>query len=775
MNLSGPSRLNIIALILFCCISSFIISGQLCDRSFYGTSLNRVVAGDLSSDGWIGERADISVPGFVGFLNSVELKFDPVRNGANEPARVAIRSCEGPEQEYDIERSPTIRLSTSFSCMPFSATVRALNFFIPQGEADPRRLGSRLVSVSVVSPVGFPIAEPLTLLSVFVSLISLVLLILVVAQKAGIPGVASAWVMLISAVAFVLGIDSDPEKLQPVVIFLIAMLAGMAFYSLKDGRQTLNDSDKGRNLLWAALLIGALLRLYGIRFGLPSNFHPDEVPKVNAVMRMYDSGTLDPQYFLHPSLLLYLTYATNKVLHLLGFADGGFRESAYLAGRIVSFIAGMASILLTYLIGRRLYSAPTGGLAALLLAAFPLHVTCSRYLKEDSLLTFVVMSCLFVTILAVQTNRRWLLLLAGILAGCTAGTKYSGILMVGVPLGAPWIASRRIVPDISWIPWAIGAMLIAPVGFLITTPYALLNSTKFLHDFASESRHMQNGHTVSITAWSQLWMYHFWRSIWPGITGVVSVAACVAFGFLLRRGRLEDLIVIGMALLFYLPAEYVKAKPAPQPERYILPCLPFIAIGLAEFVRVASQYRQRVFRAALPIVFILILGAPLWRSATLAREAADDTRDRLALWMKENLPRGSKVLMDWKPYCPNFHGDYFEVKHIPRARIILELSVNELKRSGADYLVLSSLFYNRYFSQPNAEANLRQQFREVFQRVPVVKQIEAPSGPYGFHNPTLTLFSLKEEDFKQLDQEREQKKLGEIQFTSNEVRARARW
>jgi hypothetical protein len=143
--------------------------------------------------------------------------------------------------------------------------------------------------------------------------------------------------------------------------------------------------------------------------------------------------------------------------------------------------------------------------------------------------------------------------------------------------------------------------------------------------------------------------------------------------------------------------------------------------------------------------------------------------------MKANIPHGSKVLMDWKPYCPNFQGDYFEVEHIPRARIIPELDVRNLRNSGADYLILSSLFYNRYFSQPEGEPILRQRFREVFQRVPVVAQFEAPSGTYGFHNPTLTLFSLKSEEFERLEYERLQKVRGEIQYTSNDVRARAKW
>jgi hypothetical protein len=270
-------------------------------------------------------------------------------------------------------------------------------------------------------------------------------------------------------------------------------------------------------------------------------------------------------------------------------------------------------------------------------------------------------------------------------------------------------------------------------------------------------------------------MYHFWRSIWPGVSGAVAVFSAIALGFLLRRARIQDLFVVGMLILFYLPAEYVKAKPAPQPERYILPCLPFMAIAVGELLRSLKAYQSRALRLAAPLAVVCLVLAPTVRSMHLARDVRRDTRDQLAEWMKTNLPAGSKVLMDWKPYCPNFHGAHFNVEHIPRARIIPGLDIQNLKNSGAQYLVLSSLFYNRYFSQPESEPILRQRFREVFQRVPIVTQFEAPSGTYGFHNPTLTLFSLQPEDFDRLNSERLQKLRGEIAMTSNEVRARAKW
>ncbi len=762
-------------LVVCACVCAFIVAGRLSPNSFTGYDLQHVVDGDFSSDGWIGEKAIIEMGGFASIVNSFDLRFNATRPGANEPAHIAISICGEAEQRHVLAGIATVRIPIPLGCSPLRVSVRSLNFFTPPLEKNPRRLGVQLLDVAVVSPVRFPVVSMDLVAIVAALLVALVLLTEFIAVRAGVYGTPVALALLAALTAAVCMTTIPGEKLEPVAVVLLAVLVGMALYSwAKDERGSQESRLLGPVLLGVALVVGSALRLYGIRFGLPSNFHPDEVPKVNAIMRMVEQNSLDPQYFLHPSLLLYSTYAMNSLLHWFGI-EGSFRDTAFFAGRLVSTTAGVLSIALTYEIGKRLFSRTAGGIAACLLAVFPLHVTCSRYLKEDALLTFVVLSCVLVTIVSVQTQRRWLLIVGGLLAGCTAGTKYSGILMAVVPGSAPWIVSRRLKPDMQWLPWAVAAVVIAPLGFVMTTPYAILNSAKFIKDFQTESRHMQTGHTVSITAWSQLWMYHFWRSIWPGITGLVATCGVIALGFLLRRGRIEDLVVVGMFVLFYLPAEYVKAKPAPQPERYILPCLPFLAIAIGEVLSQLRTRRQSLIRAAVPVGLVCLVAFPVGRSALLARDLPNDTRDQLASWMKANLPAGSKVLMDWKPYCPNFHGEYFQVEHIPRARIIPGLDVQNLRTSGAQYLVLSSLYYNRYFSQPESQPVLRQRFREVFQRVPVIAQFEAPAGTYGFHNPTLTLFSLNEEDFKRLDDERLKKVRGEIQATTNEVRARAKW
>lgn len=733
----------LITLALCATLIGLAVAGQLSKSRYAGHDLKRISTGQLSHDGWVGEAAQISIEGFSSGLNSVVLSFSPNRPGAREPARVGISVCDAPEREFEIGSAEPITLPISRACSPATISIRGLNFFTPPNERTPRQVSAQLLSAQVRSLLSVPIPELQQALPIVVAVLALVAVATAAASTFGFSAATTGLVTLLLVSCAVLFVRIPSDRWLPFSVFVGAAFAGVAAYAKNTARRG-NFLSSGGKIAWAAVILGAGLRLHGLSFGLPSNFHPDEVPKVNAIMRMVDSQSLNPQYFLHPSLLLYATYGMNTLLHAFGM-EGAFRDTAFFAGRLVSAFAGITSIALTYQIGKRLFSRETGGLAACLLAVFPLHVTCSRYLKEDALLTFVVLLCVLTTVIAVQSNRRWALLIAGLLAGSTAGTKYSGILMAIVPVSAPWLASRSWKPDTSWIPWAVCAVIIAPLGFLMTTPYAVLNSAKFLTDFRAESRHMQTGHTVAISAWSQLWMYHYWRSMWPGMSGFAAVLSVLGLGFLVRRGRIEDLLLVGVVLLFYMPAEYVKAKPAPQPERYILPCLPFLAIAASELLRELYS-RGRVFQVGVAALAGVLVFLPLQRTIALASDLRNDTRDQMVAWMKESVPAGSKILMDWKPYCPNFHGQTFEVVHIPRADIMEGLDNRALKESGADYLILSSLFYDRYFSQPDAVPAFRQRIREVFNRLPVVARFEAPSGTYGFHNPTLTLFSLKDED-----------------------------
>ena len=521
------------------------------------------------------------------------------------------------------------------------------------------------------------------------------------------------------------------------------------------------------------ITIGAgVLRFWALNFGLPAKFHPDETPKINAIMRMVGSGNLNPQYFLHPTLLIYLTYFLNTIFHYFGM-EGDFAMTARLAGRTVSAIAGTLSIPLLFVVGRRLYGPVAGIVAAAFLAVFPLHVTCSRYMKEDALMTFFLLGVVLAVTYAVQTKKIHFLYIAAAIAGLATGVKYSGALTATIVLGAPWLVSRSYLPDRKFLTNAILAVaVLTPLLFVITTPYSILDYDMFSTGFSNERNHMLKGHTVAISAWSQYWMYHFWRSYLPGVEPITGILGVFAAGFLLWRRKWEDVFIVGLILLFYLPAEWVKAKPAPQPERYILPCLPFVAIACGALVAALAQAQRSIMA---PMVALAALGITATRSIELASEVKNDTRVRMASWMKDNLPPGAKVRIDWQPYEPEFVKGEFQLDSFPSGKMMKYLNPAELKKSGYDYLLMSSLVYNRFFAQPQLDPVRRAVIRRAFQTVPVLKEITPIHGTYGFHNPTVTLFSLKPAAFAKLDAELAAKAEGKAEKTSNEVMASFNW
>lgn len=767
--------------ILFALIVSLVAVVYGLGRSYDGLltprhTLERFVL--IHPDSWIEDNAALLLPDLAPFGNRLTLSLQSWRPANVQPAHFRISVCGEQRAEFLVERNSEFTFSLKGTCEPRRVDIDVVNPFVASA-TDQRQLGVQLQSAQISSRFGVAIVNIKLLVLVWAALMLLWLIYDRALNRFGL-----AWIgFLFAPLAFLFLSDMSSFnfiRIQALWVLAAGFGAGILIAERYlrpgirgNGIDSPRDVGQGTAALVIAAIVffGGVLRFYGIKYGLPSNYHPDEVPKINAIMRMVDQGDLNPTYFLHPSLLLYSTYALNTIFQAFGM-DGSFRDTGFLAGRCVSAMAGTLSLYLVYRAGVLLFSRYAGLAAAALLAVFPLHVTCSRYMKEDVLLLFFVLLALVTTLKAVYQHSPKLLILAGFIAGVSASSKYSGILTVLIVGAAPWLKSRRVLPDWNYLFYACIGGAIAPLGFILCTPYSVLTPEKFIKDFNSERHHMERGHTIPFDAWSQYWTYHYWRSIVPGTGMIAAVLAVVAAGAILFRWYFEGLFIIGLLLMFYLPAEWVKAKPAPQPERYILPCLPFIALAVAAL---ADWLRKTRLRVVVPLVLFAAFIFPCVRTVQLASEVPVDTRDKMAQWMVQNLPPGSTVLMDWKPYCPRFWNNEFNVVYVPRATILNSLRLENLKSSGGQYLVLSSLFYDRYFSQPNLDPGLRERFREVFGRVPVLHDIAPKYGTYGFNNPSLTLFSLKPEDFEKLEGEIRAQSEGKLEKTSNEQRTAFPW
>ncbi len=550
-----------------------------------------------------------------------------------------------------------------------------------------------------------------------------------------------------------IALGEDQNNLTYLLLLVGCLLIGMwssgFFRSEKKGEEPRSQRIY-TILLFSALIIGAGLRLYGVDFGLPDSYHPDEFKKARLLKQMKVHQTIDPQFTLHPPLLLYFSWGFSIIIKALHFFPENGIARNLLAGRMVSVVAGTISIYLVYLLGRRMFSKEAGVFAALFLAISPLHVTCSRYMKEDVLFTMFVLACAVVVLKSCKEEKPKLLLLAGLLAGFAFGSKYTGVLCVVFLSAAPWLVQERFTwkPEKRFIKPTLFSLLMMGFGFLVSVPYIFLsieNVQLLLRGFQIESRHAATGHLgVAIDAWSQMWMFHFSRSIIPGFGFCLAWVAILGVGLCLRRWQSKELFVVLGFLIFYLTAEWAKSKPLPQPDRYVLACIPFLSILAGSFVDSVRQVLPRqMFRIG---ICFLLMFMPLLHSLQYASELRFDTRKQMRRWMAENLPPGSKVMtMGGKVYLPAVPLRFSPVsarKVIGRDEANI---VSKLKTSSYDYLLLSSLSTTRFAVEGDAKPHLTKAYQEIKQNFPMAKQIAPRYGSYGFHNPVVSLYLLKGE------------------------------
>ena len=170
-----------------------------------------------------------------------------------------------------------------------------------------------------------------------------------------------------------------------------------------------------RRMLWL-LLAGLLLWSAGLRIwfagnGLRPGHYWDERYSVRNLRSVLATGNPRPVNYYYPSLsylpqALLMTTA-ERVAGLVGndftsFSNGRLRREGYLAARLIQVSFGLASLLVTFLLGRKLFSAETGLVAAAILASSPLHIRLSTMFKPDITLCLTILLALLWSIMAIE-------------------------------------------------------------------------------------------------------------------------------------------------------------------------------------------------------------------------------------------------------------------------------------------------------------------------------------------------------------------------------------
>jgi len=236
------------------------------------------------------------------------------------------------------------------------------------------------------------------------------------------------------------------------------------------------------SLLALVLLLGFVLRFWGVNWDSYTHLHPDErfitmvatdlqVPNSLGQYFNSDESPMSPYNrqggggFAYGTFPLFLTKVTGEVLEHQDFFPlnlvkdglakaftgpaGGWNgyDHIDLVGRLWSALFATGTVLVVFLSGKVLYDRRVGLLAALLMATSVLDIQLAHYFTVDSFLTFFAALTIYYCIRIVKFGRWSDFAIAGVGLGFATACKLSGAFLAPIILLA--VAWRLWQPAVS--------------------------------------------------------------------------------------------------------------------------------------------------------------------------------------------------------------------------------------------------------------------------------------------------------------------------------------
>ena len=419
------------------------------------------------------------------------------------------------------------------------------------------------------------------------------------------------------------------------------------------------------SVLLLILLLAAVLRWTGLDWDAYHHYHPDEryitwvatsiewpttwetafSPTQSSLNPYYwpphaeSKGIVvpqdEPRKFAYGHFPLYLGVAVTRLMETIGSTLAPRLPTSWvLTGQIlnaderVEFIhltavtraltgfIDLLTVWVVYLIGKQLYDARVGLLAAAFLALNVMHIQLAHFFAFDPYMTLFVVTAIYCMVLSVnqtQSKRKQItyLLLGSVLTGLAIGSKFAAILLL-LPLGL-----TAYLGLVKWRLWWLTAVIITFFSFALTNPFALIDyhcdtitpsvtvgpltipalnwKSCYLDNITTQSAMVQGRGDIPFTRqYDGTWPYLYYIEMqlkW-GMGPLLGLASIIGFGWVtyqiahrLRHRRhtpltLTDsqlLILLAWCLPFFLTTGNFHVKFM----RYLQPLVPFLMIFAA--------------------------------------------------------------------------------------------------------------------------------------------------------------------------------------------------
>src|SRR3954452_24327471 len=414
-------------------------------------------------------------------------------------------------------------------------------------------------------------------------------------------------------------------------------------------------------LLVAIVVVGFVMRLVHIGYGLPYVYNYDEANHFTNHSVNFFTDDFNPGYYQNPSGLTYLIYIVLRAQY--GLLGGIFHLDAgaitkqfaldpspiFRRAIVLCAVLAMIGVVATFFLARRFWGSRVGLIAAALLTFAFLPFTYSRIAVTDVGTFLPIALAMFGVLMVYETgNRRWYLL-AGAATGLAIGFKYTAGLVL-IPLFME--AARRYWLDRE-TPWLrrgdlwnfVMACAAMAAVFFVTTPFFFVHPHIALYQLKQQA--VAAGDTVKVGQEQQGGFIYYLQSFGWGFGWAPIVAALVGAAFELRRNWWRGLLLVVFPVVMYL---YLGTQTR-YFGRWLLAIYPILAIlagiGVVGVARLAARNHRFASAAVAAALCAGLLVQPVAADVRTTQVLGHtDTRDLAREWLVANLPRSLRIVVE---------------------------------------------------------------------------------------------------------------------------------
>jgi len=492
------------------------------------------------------------------------------------------------------------------------------------------------------------------------------------------------------------------------------------------------------------LLASITLNLWGIDWGLPERWHPDEITGGALTMGYFKS--LNHHHFAYGALSYYQVMILVTPIYLLtALMDiSDFDQQLHIlwfSSRVLSALLGSAIVLITFLLTKVLFDRKAALVAASLLTVSMGFVNLAHFATTDipSIFWFSL-SCLMSAYIFTNNKKNWYLL-AGLFVGFAAAVKYIGVIALITLIVAHFLSGKKRHRNLVY------GVLMVLIGFLVANPVAIFSFCEFSEGFLKES--LFNSFRNLDGPYAFLPFISRLREALGFPLFFLSIFGLLYSAFLLnsKKHSLRVLLIWSMVFPYY----FIMGSMHVDNFRYIVHIVPFLLILTGKMMSDFIVFKYRLIQIVSYILFAIIIGYSLLFTVAADLAFTYDSRKLAKDWIIRNIPDGTKI--EVTSYFTRLPKDKYNVirrphenkvektalltinskKYIFSKRIIsqiqflaekfklcngerpyyitwyekalirynfrssnFDLSVEGLKSRGPDYLIVSSNYFNRF-------------------------------------------------------------------------------